>query len=105
MTDAEIYNMLSKVQPESFKQWEKLSTCMKILLADDDPEYVEDYMENLTVDDVLEKRVSEVYSKYLEWCELNYINDISSTKRFNKYLSYKFGVTTKAVNGKRIYIK
>lgn len=103
MTNYEIYNILLDVKPENFKQWEKLSECMKILMTEDEPEFVQDYVDTLTLDDILDKPVSEVYSKYLEWCYLNYINDETSVKRFNKYLNYKFGVTTRVSNSKRIY--
>jgi hypothetical protein len=71
MTDIEIFEWLYNIEPENTVQKKKLHKMMRIILTKnyyDNSSYTEEYINTLTLEDVLDKTSKEVYFKYCNWC-------------------------------------
>lgn len=72
MTDIEIFQMLYNLEPENWQQKKKIEKMMSIILEKKKPTGLEEFLETLSLDEVLDKRVKRVYEYYCDWCkELN----------------------------------
>ena len=98
MKDIEIYNWLYDLKPESMEQENKIKAMMRIILLSTDNN-IKDFLEILTLDDILDRPTREVYEKYCEWADENHLVKVGHNI-FSESVQNKFYVKSKVVRVK-----
>lgn len=105
MTDMEIYEWLYKLEPENTEQENKIRAMLRIALSSTDT-HVREFLNTLTIDEILYIPTKEVYLKYCSWANDNEYEKVAHNV-FSEVVHSIFYVKSKVmrINGKvtRVY--